>query len=91
MLNAMACGCVVLGSDTPPVSEVIVPNENGLLCDFFDVEGIARTAAEVLKKPDDYRSLGDAAVETITRHYSLETILPQAAEFYQEVASGPRP
>ncbi len=31
LLNAMASGCVVLGSDVPPVREVIRPGENGLV------------------------------------------------------------
>jgi len=87
MLNAMACRCVVLGSNTEPVREVIVHNENGLLCDFFDVEGLSDTALRVLEDPRAFRSLGEAALETITRHYNLETILPRTAQFYREVAS----
>ena len=38
LLNAMACGCVVLASDVAPVREVIVPGENGLVEPLFDVD-----------------------------------------------------
>jgi glycosyltransferase involved in cell wall biosynthesis len=36
LVDAVASGCLVIGSATPPVQEVIRHNENGLLVDFFD-------------------------------------------------------
>ena len=45
MLECMAAGCLVLGSDTEPVREVIEDGVNGLLVDFHDVEAIADKAA----------------------------------------------
>ena len=51
LMNALACGCTVLASDTAPVAEMIADGENGLLADFFDVEGLARRAIEVLQGP----------------------------------------
>jgi len=41
MLKAMACGCVLVASDTAPVREVIREGENGWLVDVFDAEAIA--------------------------------------------------
>jgi len=86
MLDAMACGCVVLGSDTAPVREVIRDGENGLLRNFFDVEGLAAAALEVLNDPDAFRALGQAAEETVAKRYSLEVVLPRMTDLYNEVA-----
>ncbi len=41
VLEALACGCRVIGSRTPPVQEAIRDGENGSLVEFFDVSAIA--------------------------------------------------
>ena len=63
MMDALACGCTVLASDTAPVREMIEDGRNGLLCGFFDVEGFAAKAVEVLRDPGAFRHLGQAAVD----------------------------
>ncbi len=61
LLNALACGCTVLASNTAPVVEVVTDGVNGLLADFFDVEGLAEKALAVLRDPPAYRELGERA------------------------------
>lgn len=41
MLEAMSAVCVVLGSNTQPVTELIRDQHNGLLTDFFSADQIA--------------------------------------------------
>jgi glycosyltransferase involved in cell wall biosynthesis len=52
MLEAMSAGCLVVGSSTPPVEEVISDGVNGLLVDFFSPQGIAEAIDRVLTHPD---------------------------------------
>jgi glycosyltransferase involved in cell wall biosynthesis len=88
LLNAMACGCTVLGSDTEPVREVIEDGTNGLLRDFFDVTALADAALEVLDEPARFRHLGEAAERTIHERYALSIVIPTLRSFYAEIASG---
>ena len=85
MLNAMACGCVVLGSDTGPVREVITDGENGLLRAFSDVDALARAALEVLERPEEFGELGRAAERTVVERYSLDVTVPRMIELYKGV------
>jgi glycosyltransferase involved in cell wall biosynthesis len=85
VLNALACECVVLASDTAPVKEFISDNENGLLNDFFDVAGFAEKALAVLKDPNAFRHLGKKGRELIQEQYSLEKTFPQLWGLFQRV------
>ncbi|AMV38240.1 glycosyltransferase [Planctomyces sp. SH-PL62] len=82
LFNAMACGAVVVGSDTGPVRELVRHEETGLLADFFDVDGLARQVLRVLDDPAGHRRLGEAARRRIEEEYSLDRILPQLLDLY---------
>jgi glycosyltransferase involved in cell wall biosynthesis len=88
MLNAMACECVVLASDVAPVREVIAHDENGLLGDFFDEEGLAAQAVEVLHDPARFRPLASAARACIEERYSVDRSYPQLERMFERVAGG---
>jgi glycosyltransferase involved in cell wall biosynthesis len=87
MLDAMSCSCVVLASDQACTREYIEHRRNGLLCDFFDAEGMARAAVEVLRDPGAYRAMGEAARETVEKNYSLEVCLPRIARMLEGVVA----
>jgi glycosyltransferase involved in cell wall biosynthesis len=86
LLNALACECTVLASDTAPVREVICHEENGLLADFFDVDELAAEGLRILKDPPAYRSLGNAGRRLVEERYSLEKALPKLWDLFTRVA-----
>jgi glycosyltransferase involved in cell wall biosynthesis len=89
LLEAMSCGAVVVGSDTPPVQEVIEHGTNGLLVNFFDPEGLAEAVADVLTAPSGYAHLGQAARESVQQRYDLTSVcLPQQLRLVEGLAAG---
>lgn len=72
MMEAMSSGCLVIGSDTQPVRELIRHGENGLLVDFFDVEAQLQAVLAVLDKPDEFAALRASARETIVSSYTVQ-------------------
>jgi glycosyltransferase involved in cell wall biosynthesis len=47
--EALATGCVVIGSDTSTVREFVTHEQNGLLVSFFDPKGLADAVLRVLE------------------------------------------
>ena len=89
LLEAMACGAVVIGSDTPPVAEVISDGVNGLLVDFFSHEALAERVAEVLADPAAYRALALEGRRTVQQHFDLHGVcLPRQLALVDWLAAG---
>jgi glycosyltransferase involved in cell wall biosynthesis len=90
LMDALACGCTVLASDTPPVREVIEDGRTGLLAGFFDDAALAERALAVLREPSAFRHLGEAAAALVRDRYALARTLPELTRFLEEVrAAGP--
>lgn len=84
MLEAMACGALVIGSDTAPVAEVITDGVNGWLVDFFDAEKLAMRVQEAIDHPERQHPLRMAAVNTIhQRHELRQACLPKQIELIE--------
>jgi glycosyltransferase involved in cell wall biosynthesis len=89
MLESMACGAVVVGSDTAPVAEAITHGETGLLVPFFDAEAIARSVLGVLADPAGHAHLGQAARQRVIERYDLRTVcLPRQLDLVERIAAG---
>ena len=74
MLEAMAAGCLVIGSRTAPVEEVIRDGENGILVDFFSPADIACRVIAALSDRPAFTAIRHNARRTIIEKYDLQTI-----------------
>lgn len=77
LIAAMACECVVLGSDFAPVREFIRHRQNGLLAGLYSTMALADEAVRVLQSPGDYRVLGARARAFVVQHLSLQVTVPR--------------
>jgi len=85
MMEAMAAQCVIIGSATPPVEEIIEDGRNGLLCDFFSPQQIADRVDEVFNNPDRMRRLREAARRDIIEHYDVKDKLAEYQKLWQRL------
>jgi glycosyltransferase involved in cell wall biosynthesis len=91
LFNALACGCVVLAADVPPVRELIEPGRTGLVEPLFDTERLTETALRVLADPGAFRPLGEAGRALMEEHYSLDVTVPALRDFFERQAARAAP
>jgi glycosyltransferase involved in cell wall biosynthesis len=86
LMNAMSCGCPILGSDTAPVREVIHEGSTGLLAGFFNVDQMTEKALQALESPQKSRELGANARKLIESKYEQSICLKEIEQLFRETA-----
>jgi len=90
-VEALACGCLVIGSKTTPVLEVLEDRVNGLLVDFFSAVELADRMDEVFDHPDRLQELRSRARETAVTSIDLACQLPKWERLIDDLVSGRLP
>ncbi len=91
-IEAMASGCLVIGSSTPPVLEVLKDGVNGLTVDFFGISELADRIDEVLNDPSRMANLRKAARQTAIDQFDLKSrTLPSWLRLFEDLIAGRRP
>ena len=87
MLEAMSTGCLIIASNTPPVTEIINDGVNGILVDFFSPKDILEKIENALDNLDLMKKLRTNARRTILEKYSLSDLLPKHLEWIKNIAN----
>ncbi|MGE3141701.1 MAG: glycosyltransferase [Hyphomonadaceae bacterium] len=86
LLEAMSAQCLVIGSDTAPVREMMTDGRNGVLVDFFDHAALAEAVITALAKPAAFRALRTQARADIIAGYDLGPCLARQIAFVERLA-----
>jgi glycosyltransferase involved in cell wall biosynthesis len=74
LMEAMATGCAIVGSNTEPVSEVIDDGISGKLVPFFDRSGLGDRVCDFLEDARSRERMGAAARARVEAAYDLKTV-----------------
>lgn len=86
LLEAMACSCAIVASDTAPLREAIHDGDTGVLVDFFKPDAVAAGVIKLLENPALRDKLGQRAREFAVAHYDLKSVcLPQMLQLIERV------
>src|SRR5579862_1852815 len=90
-IEALASGCLIVASNTPPVLEILREGVNGRAVDFFSHGALAEEVARLLARPRETKKLRDAARATAVTHFDLKRVLlPRWEKLIGDLAAGRR-
>jgi glycosyltransferase involved in cell wall biosynthesis len=91
-IEAMACGCLIVGSATSPVLEVLRDGHNGLAVDFFAYRRLANRIEAALDQPKEMQALRKAARATAVAQFDLNgLVLKRWLTLFDDLVNGRRP
>ena len=85
MLEAMSSGCLVIGSDTDPVKEVIKHGHNGLLVPFKSSKELSDSVLWSLRPNNYSNSIKSNARKTIIEKYELGECLQKQVNLIEDI------
>lgn len=89
LLEALSAGCLVVGSRTAPVEEVVTHGINGYLVDFFDVEALADRVVSAVQA-GVHGSVRNAARASVIERFDLSrAALPAYLKMLHRVSGQP--
>jgi len=86
LLEAVAYGKCVIGSDIPPVLEVV--KDKGLIFESKNVDDLETKLKQALSDPELTAKLGAEAKEMGIQEYSYDNIAEKTEKLYRAVAAG---
>jgi glycosyltransferase involved in cell wall biosynthesis len=88
LIEAMACGTPVIGSDSGAIPEVI--NQAGLIVPEGNVAALVAHFQRLAHSPDERLRLRACGLERVKEHYTHEQIAQQTVQVYQATLMGQR-
>lgn len=90
-IEALAAGCLVVGSRTPPVTEVLRDGDNGLLYEYGSPAELAARVDEALARSDADSIRSRARLTAVERYDLKRACLPAQLRLIEQVVATGQP
>jgi glycosyltransferase involved in cell wall biosynthesis len=88
IIEAMACGNPVIGTDVGGMKELVRDGENGFLIPSRNPKALGAALDRLIGDPALRYTLGQAGLEAARRHHDIRDMMAQYQAIYRELAHG---
>ena len=86
LLEAMACGCICIGTDVPGINEIIRDGDNGILAKNLTSESISKALKRAINT-DNKEVLIKNGVSMVNERYALKVIAQKEFLIFRELVN----
>jgi glycosyltransferase involved in cell wall biosynthesis len=87
LLEAIACGLPVIGSDVGGIPDIIRNNETGLLCKQKDAQDLSTKIVRLLENRSLQEKFVNNGLQLVKQNFSWEVVADRFIEVYQNVCN----
>lgn len=85
ILQAFATGTPAVVARTGSIDEIVKDGENGILVPVHDPDALAEALIKLLRQPELRHKMGQAAKESVSSKYTIETMVRSTEAVYHEL------
>jgi len=85
LIEAMAAGLPVVGTDVEGIRDVIIPNRNGFLVQLEDIDGLKKVLSMLLQDESMRKRMGQESREMARSRYSLDRTVDEYQNLFLSV------
>ena len=85
LIEAMASGLPVIGTNVEGIQDIIMPNKNGLLVRIGDVEGLKTALLTLIQNESLMHRMGLESKKLVADNYSLKHCIKQYQDLFMDV------
>ncbi|KPJ58341.1 MAG: hypothetical protein AMS15_08590 [Planctomycetes bacterium DG_23] len=85
VLEAMASGKPVVGTQVEGTEELVVPGETGILVPTADAKMLAQGISRLIREPDLAGKMAQAARKRVSEDYTIQKMVERYAQLYRDI------